>query len=412
MKSMSISAHGRSRLNCVCRCSNGFCRAREPGDPHLRRRERVHPRDQPDAGGSAFAARHSARIDSGVVADRLRDDAHRDPALGVERAGDRRACASTCSRLLSPYMCWLPAAGTRPRSSAERLGLTSLSGARYSLATISVSSSTERLGGRLVERDLAVAEQVDRGRRPRRRARSCARSGSSRRRRAASARDQVRISRPSRAPIAASGSSSSRIVAPRVDRARDRDRLALAAREHRHLGVDRAQRRDPDVVDVARAPGRRIARLLSQLNGPTPRISSRFRNMLWETGGPGPGRGPGRRCRSRATARGRPSAGVTSSPLTKIRPAVGLLEAGQMILISVDLPAPLSPTSAEHLAPGRGASSRRAARRRRRSASAMCSTRSASGGAPGCVGHLQPPEVLEARDLDVQRSSRRGSRAR
>ena len=25
MKSMSISPHGRSRLNCVCRCSSGFC---------------------------------------------------------------------------------------------------------------------------------------------------------------------------------------------------------------------------------------------------------------------------------------------------------------------------------------------------------------------------------------------------
>ena len=49
MKSMSISAHGRSRLNCVWRWSSGFCSALEPGDPHLRRREGVHPCDHADA---------------------------------------------------------------------------------------------------------------------------------------------------------------------------------------------------------------------------------------------------------------------------------------------------------------------------------------------------------------------------
>src|SRR5437870_131294 len=39
-----------------------------------------------------------------------------------------------------------------------------------------------------------------------------------------------------------------------VHGARDRDRLALAAREHRHLGADGTKRADADVVDVPACP--------------------------------------------------------------------------------------------------------------------------------------------------------------
>ena len=51
MKSMSMVDQGIARLNWVCRWRKGFCSAVEPADPHLRGRERVHPRDQSDALG-------------------------------------------------------------------------------------------------------------------------------------------------------------------------------------------------------------------------------------------------------------------------------------------------------------------------------------------------------------------------
>ena len=50
MKSMSISAQGRSRLNWVCRWRTGLRQRLQPGDPHPGRREGVHPEDHPDAG--------------------------------------------------------------------------------------------------------------------------------------------------------------------------------------------------------------------------------------------------------------------------------------------------------------------------------------------------------------------------
>ena len=68
----------------------------------------------------------------------------------------------------------------------------------------------------------------------------------------------------------------------REHRARDGDRLALAARERRDLGVDVGDV-DAERVEVLRAPGARIEPLSS-----TPRrVCSRFRNMLWNTDSPG-----------------------------------------------------------------------------------------------------------------------------
>ena len=46
---MSIVGHGRSSLNCVCRCSSGLSSACRPAIHMLRRRECVHPRDHADA---------------------------------------------------------------------------------------------------------------------------------------------------------------------------------------------------------------------------------------------------------------------------------------------------------------------------------------------------------------------------
>ena len=85
---MSISAQGRSRLNCVCRWRSGFCSEVEPGDPHLRGRERVHPGDHADAGlgGVRLEADLADRLR--VLDDRPVGDAHRDRRLGVERARD------------------------------------------------------------------------------------------------------------------------------------------------------------------------------------------------------------------------------------------------------------------------------------------------------------------------------------
>ena len=61
MSSMSISAHGSDTLAWVCRCNSGVRRATQAGDPHLRGRERVHPREDTDA------VRVGVRIQRGPV---------------------------------------------------------------------------------------------------------------------------------------------------------------------------------------------------------------------------------------------------------------------------------------------------------------------------------------------------------
>ena len=67
MKSMSISAQGRSRLNCVCRWSSGFCRAASPAI-HIFAGEKVCIHAiTPMQSAAAFASRQSRRIASGVV---------------------------------------------------------------------------------------------------------------------------------------------------------------------------------------------------------------------------------------------------------------------------------------------------------------------------------------------------------
>ncbi len=65
---MSIVAHGRSRLNCVCRCRNGFLSSLRPRI-HIFEGEKVCiQRMRPAQFGSAFASVQIFAISSGVVA--------------------------------------------------------------------------------------------------------------------------------------------------------------------------------------------------------------------------------------------------------------------------------------------------------------------------------------------------------
>ena len=90
---MSISAHGRSRLCCVCRWSSGFWRAMRPGI-HIRAGEKVCIQAMtPMQSGAAVASRKTARIASSVVT----------TGLGTIRTGMASAvveCAGDLGRVL------------------------------------------------------------------------------------------------------------------------------------------------------------------------------------------------------------------------------------------------------------------------------------------------------------------------
>ena len=102
MKSMSISAHGRSRLNCVCRCRSGLCSAFSP-PIHIFAGEKVciHA-TTPTQLSAAFASRQSFRIDSGLLTTGrcstrtgIAPSASSEPAIS-------RACSSTWRSTSSP----------------------------------------------------------------------------------------------------------------------------------------------------------------------------------------------------------------------------------------------------------------------------------------------------------------------
>ena len=109
IKSMSMSAHGRSRPNCVCRCRNGFAKFGQAADPHLGGRERVHPEDQSCAGGrGCWPANTSARTSSGRV--RIgwwTTMGSGKPTGAVEFGHDflRVGGNLTCRKAASPYRC-------------------------------------------------------------------------------------------------------------------------------------------------------------------------------------------------------------------------------------------------------------------------------------------------------------------
>src|SRR5262249_57221384 len=61
--------------------------SREPGDPHLRGRERVHPRDDADARRGGVRLAHHGQDRIGARRDALLDAANRNVLLRVERSG-------------------------------------------------------------------------------------------------------------------------------------------------------------------------------------------------------------------------------------------------------------------------------------------------------------------------------------
>ena len=72
MKSMSIVDQGRSRLNCVCRWTNGFCRAVSPAI-HILAGEKVCIQStRPAQLAAELASRQTSRIDCGVVTSGLK----------------------------------------------------------------------------------------------------------------------------------------------------------------------------------------------------------------------------------------------------------------------------------------------------------------------------------------------------
>ena len=88
MKSMSISAHGRSRLNCVWRWSSGFCSALSPAI-HIFAGEKVCIHAiTPMHVSAAFASSATRRIEPGLVATSLCTTRTGIVRLRVETGGD------------------------------------------------------------------------------------------------------------------------------------------------------------------------------------------------------------------------------------------------------------------------------------------------------------------------------------
>ena len=88
MKSMSISAQGRSRLNCVCRCRSGLRSASRP-PIHIRAGENVCIQAMtPTQASAALASWKAAAIPSGDLTTGRYDDPHWDRRRRVERRHD------------------------------------------------------------------------------------------------------------------------------------------------------------------------------------------------------------------------------------------------------------------------------------------------------------------------------------
>jgi hypothetical protein len=102
MKSMSISAHGRSRLNCVCRCRSGFSSDLKP-PIHIFAGENVciHA-TTPTQLPAAFASRQTCRIDSGLLTTGLWTTRTGIDASSSSERAISRACSSTRRSTSSP----------------------------------------------------------------------------------------------------------------------------------------------------------------------------------------------------------------------------------------------------------------------------------------------------------------------
>ena len=111
MKSMSIVDHGSSRLNCVWRWSERLLQRVQAGDPHLGRREGVHPGDDADA-------RSATRSPPADSLDRVRSRQHRleQTRTGMSAASSRAAtaCDACVDRLQGLRPVQMLAAGEEP----------------------------------------------------------------------------------------------------------------------------------------------------------------------------------------------------------------------------------------------------------------------------------------------------------
>src|SRR4030042_2559575 len=102
---MSIVAQGMSRLNCVWRCTKGFCSAFKPAIHILAGLKVCIQVIKPTQSGATFALVQSSYIESGVVNVGLNTtltgiclDCDKASAIFLESS-------ATCLRVLGPYKC-------------------------------------------------------------------------------------------------------------------------------------------------------------------------------------------------------------------------------------------------------------------------------------------------------------------
>ena len=105
---MSMLAHGRSRENWVCRCTKGLLSCPRPPIHILLGLKVCIQRISPAHSGSALAARHRARISSGVVSTPFETTSSGMAALPCSAALIWAAWSATSFRVSGPYRCWEP----------------------------------------------------------------------------------------------------------------------------------------------------------------------------------------------------------------------------------------------------------------------------------------------------------------
>ncbi len=161
---MSISAHGRSRLNCVWRWSSGFCSALSPAI-HIFAGEKVCIHAiTPTHASAAFASSATRRIESGLVATSVHTTRTGISACASRPAATSRACCLDLpQRLLAVH---LLAPGDEPdlevSEHAQAPSLETSSSCAAVARDHQLGQLLERgLVHRLVDRDAAALHDVD-----------------------------------------------------------------------------------------------------------------------------------------------------------------------------------------------------------------------------------------------------------
>ena len=105
---MSISPHGSSRSNCVCRCSSGLRSVLRP-PIHIRAGENVCIHAiTPMHSSSLPASASTRRIASASVSGSRSTIATGMAGLSLSAWASVRECSCTWRSVSSPYRCWLP----------------------------------------------------------------------------------------------------------------------------------------------------------------------------------------------------------------------------------------------------------------------------------------------------------------